>query len=536
MSDSIHDVIQVGYGPVSQALALMLGRQGRDVAVIERWRSRYPLPRAVCLDHELNRVLTANGMGETLGAIVVPGTHYEWFNADWERLLDIDWSADSLSGGPLVNFIHQPTLEEALDKAVAAQPSVSLHLGWEVVAVSQHADHGCVELRDLETGERKRLKGRYIVGCDGANSLIRACIGGEREDRGFEADWLVIDVALRDGVTIEALGIPPAGQYCNSVRPTTIVPAGVRDGRVFRRWEFMRLPGESAESLEAEARVWELLAPWVSAEQVELVRFKLYNFRSLIAERWRDSRLLLAGDAAHVMPPFMGQGMCSGLRDAWNLAWKLALVLDGAAHEALLDTYQAERHPHVSQLIDASIYLGKIICITDPAEAAARDQAFISGAAPPPPPFPQLSGGLLRREGRVPAPGAGEYAPHVRVARNGAVGRLDDLVGLGFVLVTTDQDPGLVLDPDTRVALDRLGVRHAPLGAAAGAVQDLDGRLASFLEAHGWGCMLVRPDFYVYGGAPVGGLVDLAKDFLADLAAAQTRPTDSVSPHVEVAA
>ena len=163
------------------------------------------------------------------------------------------------------------------------------------------------------------------------------------------------------------------------MRPTTIVPAGIRGDRTFRRWEFMRLPGESNEDLEREEKVWELLKPWAGPAEVELVRHKVYNFRSLIADRWRDRRLLIAGDAAHVMPPFMGQGMCSGMRDAWNLAWKLGLILDGKSDDRLLDTYQPERQPHVGQITDMSIFLGKIICIPDAEAAAQRDREFLGG-------------------------------------------------------------------------------------------------------------------------------------------------------------
>ena len=257
-----------------------------------------------------------------------------------------------------------------------------------------------------------------------------------QEDRGFQADWLVIDVLLKDGVTIEKLGIPPAGQYCNPVRPTTIVPAGTREGRTYRRWEFMRLPGERVEEMEHETRVWELLKPWAGPVDIELVRHKVYNFRSLMASKWRDRRFLLAGDAAHVMPPFMGQGMCSGIRDAWNLAWKLGLILDGNAPESLLDSYQAERMPHVSQLIDISIYLGKVICIPDATEAAERDRSFLDGTAPPPPPFPHLTAGLLHRQkGGSPSQGAGLLSPHVNVETARGQGRLDDMFGPGFVLI-----------------------------------------------------------------------------------------------------
>jgi 2-polyprenyl-6-methoxyphenol hydroxylase-like FAD-dependent oxidoreductase len=513
MDAKIYDVIQIGYGPVSESLALFLGRQQRTVAVCERWSTRYPLPRAVCIDHELYRVLEANGMGSVLPAVTHGGPLYQLFNAEWKELLVIDWSKPSISGGPEVNFVHQPTLEAALDDAVRELPSVDLHLGWEAVAVEQDAELARVRLRHFETGEEKTLSARYVVGCDGANSLVRETIGSPREDRGFEADWLVIDVLLKDGVTIEKLGIPGAGQYCNPVRPTTIVPAGVRDGRIFRRWEFMRLPGERNEDLEKEERVWELLTPWAGPDTVELVRHKVYNFRSLIAEGWREGRLLLAGDAAHVMPPFMGQGMCAGMRDAWNLAWKLGLILDGKADDRLLDTYESERHPHVSQITDISIYLGKIICIPDLAEAAARDEAFLSGSAPPPPPFPQLTGGLLRRDpaGNLTS-GAGQLSPHDELDDGRSVRRLDEVTARGFVVITRGYDAPLVV----RNALSGLEPAYIRLGE--GGLAECNGRLSAMLDEQDWDAMIVRPDFYVYGGA-LGSeaLSKVAGDLLLDL-------------------
>lgn len=512
-----YDVIQVGYGPVSEGLALMLGRQGRSVAICERWQTRYPLPRAVCIDHELYRVLSANGMGDVLPTVSHPGPLYQWFNADWRELLVIDWSAPAISGGPEVNFVHQPTLEEVLDGAVRALPNVDIHLGWEVVEVRQDIDLAHVDIVEVVTGKRHTLSARYVVGCDGANSIVRKAIGGEQEDRGFEADWLVIDVLLKDGVTIEGLGIPAAGQYCNPVRPTTIVPAGVRDGRIFRRWEFMRLPGENVADLEREELVWEWLTPWAGPDDIELVRHKVYNFRSLLAERWHDRRLLIAGDAAHVMPPFMGQGMCSGLRDAWNLAWRLELILDGKAAHRLLDSYQVERMPHVSQLIDMSIFLGKIICVPDPAAAAERDRDFFEGRVPPPPPFPGLTGGLLRHEasGAI-SDGAGLLSPHVDLETDGVRKRLDEVTGGGFLLIGREFDPSKVLDADAAEAMAMIGGRFLHVGE--GGMADAEGRLDAFLDARGWDVMIVRPDFYIYGGATREGLAALVQALLGDLA------------------
>ncbi|MFT3720684.1 bifunctional 3-(3-hydroxy-phenyl)propionate/3-hydroxycinnamic acid hydroxylase [Pseudorhodoferax sp.] len=516
-----YDVVQIGYGPVSEIMALALGRQGRRVAVFERWRERYPLPRAVCIDHELYRVLAALGMAGELPAVSHAGSAYRWFNAEWKELLSIDWAAESISGGPEVNFVHQPTLEQMFDDQVRACPGVELHLGWEAVAVSQTADYAELRLRSVDGGAERTVRARYLIGADGANSLVRRTIGSAQQDRGFEADWLVIDVLPHEGV---ALDIPAAAQWCNPARPTTIVPAGVKDGRYFRRWEFMRLPHETREELEHEAVAWQLLEPWVRPDQATIVRHKVYTFRSLLAERWRDGRLLIAGDAAHVMPPFMGQGMCAGLRDDWNLAWKLALVLDGRADDRLLDSYQRERLPHVSDVIDLSMYLGRIICMPDAARAAERDAAFFGGRAAPPPAFPRLTDGILRRgaDGAVQAP-AGWLSPHGTVRAGARQGRFDEVVGLGFVLVSRTAAAEAALGAPQRAVLDALGARRVvvtPAGAPAGdgTVQDLDGKFLPFMQQLGIDTMLVRPDFYLYGavahGAQAGQLVD---DLAVDL-------------------
>jgi 2-polyprenyl-6-methoxyphenol hydroxylase-like FAD-dependent oxidoreductase len=521
MGDDVYDVIQVGYGPVSESLALMLGKQSRKVAVVERWSVRYPLPRAVCVDHELYRVLSAVGMADVLPAVTQPGPLYQWFNAKWQELLVIDWSSPSISGGPEVNFVHQPTLEQALHEAVECEPSVDLHLGWEMTGATQDDELVHVSLRHCESGKTRTLSARYLIGCDGANSIVRDIIGGEREDRGFEADWLVIDVLLKDGVTIERLGIPAAGQYCNPVRPTTIVPAGIKGDRVYRRWEFMRLPGERIEELESEEKVWSLLERWAGPDDVELVRHKVYNFRSLLADRWRDRRILIAGDAAHVMPPFMGQGMCAGMRDAWNLQWKLGLILDGKADDRLLETYEHERRPHVSQITDISIYLGKIICIPEEAAAAERDKAFLEGLAEPPPPFPALTDGLVRRaEDGALEMGAGLLSPHVDIERDGRRLRLDTLVGGQFALYCHGFDPAGSVDPEMQRQLEWLGLQTVLFGdTVVGGVIDCDGRIDALFEAQGWAAFVVRPDFYIYGVARTQQDVPgLLTSLMADLA------------------
>ncbi len=518
----LYDVVQIGYGPVSEILALALARQGHRVAVFERWTERYPLPRAVCIDHELYRVLSALGMGRQLPSVSHAGPQYRWFNAEWKELLAIDWSAESISGGPEVHFIHQPTLETMFDEAVRASPQVELNLGWEAMEITQTCDHAQVVVRQAETGRTRTVRAKYLVGADGANSIVRAAIGSTQEDRGFEADWLVIDVLPHEGVV---LNVPPAAQHCNPERPTTIVPAGIKDGRYFRRWEFMRLPHETREDLEAEGVAWKLLEPWVTPDQATIVRHKVYTFRSLLADTWRNGRLLIAGDAAHVMPPFMGQGMCAGLRDDWNLAWKLDLVLNGEADDSLLDTYQPERRPHVSDVIDLSMYLGKVICIPDAAKAAERDEAFFSGQAAPAPAFPCLTDGILRRQrdGSVQAP-AGMLSPHGKVRAGDRVGRFDDVVGLGFVLVSRSGTVHAELGEHEAAFLRRIGatpvviVEPGSVGGPVDGLIDVDGKFLPWMERMGIATMLVRPDFHVYGAISEGGDVnELVRDLARDL-------------------
>ena len=510
MSDELLDVIQIGYGPVSEVSAMILGRQGRSVAVFERWKQRYPLPRAVCIDHEMYRMLSAVGLSEQLPGLTHSAPVYRWFNAQWRELLSIDWSVESISGGPEVNFVHQPTLEETFDLQVRLYPTVAVHLGWEAVAVSQTTDYAEVIVRNNDTGEERTHRAKYIIGADGANSIVRSAIGSGQQDRGFEADWLVIDILPNEGAE---LNIPPAAQWCNPVRPTTIVPAGIRDGRYYRRWEFMRLPHETVADIENEQTAWELLAPWVRPDQATMVRHKVYTFRSLLADRWRNGRLVIAGDAAHVMPPFMGQGMCAGLRDVWNLGWRLNLILDGRADDVLLDTYQRERSPHVSDIIELSMYLGRIVCQPDVAKTEERDRAFFDGTHPLPAPFPHLVDGLLARGADgAPTEIAGFLSPHGHVRVAGREGRFDDVVGTGFVLISRGPLPDLTARQTEQLA--RLQMKTLDLTAAG--VEELEGKYKAFLDAHGVAAIVVRPDFYVFGGATT---LQAIGDLIGELAA-----------------
>jgi hypothetical protein len=264
----------------------------------------------------------------------------------------------------------------------------------------------------------------------------------------------------------------------------------------------MRLPHESIEDLNSESAAWRLLAPWgVHPGNTKLERHAVYTFGARWADRWRAGRALLAGDAAHQMPPFAGQGMCAGLRDAANLAWKLDLVLRGAANEALLDTYMSERAPHVRAMIETSVALGRIICVADPEEAAERDRRMIAQAreseAPIAAALPPLGDGCLARDTAA----AGTLFVQDTVCFGGATGRFDDVVGRGFALVSPAGDPAEALDAGSARYFASIGGFTAHVGAHAPTC-DLRGGYARWFAQHGVGLALVRPDFAVFGTAP----------------------------------
>ncbi|MDH4566319.1 bifunctional 3-(3-hydroxy-phenyl)propionate/3-hydroxycinnamic acid hydroxylase [Pseudomonas sp. BN414] len=509
-NNKILDVAIVGYGPVGQTLAILLGRMGYQVAVYERWQSLYPLPRAVFHDHEIRRVFRMMGLEEALQSISQPSACYQWFNADWKVLVEIDWSAESISDGPFGYLFNQPALEAILDAKAKSLGSVAVHQGYEVLGISQVADYAELQVRrtprdgESDIGELERVRARFVIGADGANSIVRREMGIDWQDLGFQEDWLVVDLQPNPGVELD---VPDIGQWCNPARPTTMVPGGPG----YRRWEFMRLPNETLEELQDLDKVWELLSPWVTPDTATLIRHAVYQFRSRIAETWRKGRVLLAGDAAHLMPPFMGQGMCSGIRDAWNLSWRLDLVLRGICRDDLLDGYTPERKPQIRAVIDASVEMGKVVCVSDPQKAAERDAAFLSGQVPPLPPFPGLVDGLVHKaRNGLPAGPAGTLSVHGCIELEGREMRFDDAFGRGFHLISIGDDPLHALDNEQRSFLDRLGVRSVRLSenGAPGTCCDQSGKYHRFMRAAGLQAVLVRPDFYIYGG--VGHLSEMS--------------------------
>ncbi|OIK02786.1 bifunctional 3-(3-hydroxy-phenyl)propionate/3-hydroxycinnamic acid hydroxylase [Streptomyces monashensis] len=518
------DVAIVGNGPIGAALSVLLAQRGLRVTVLERRPRPYLLPRATSFDGETARLLAATGIGDRIARITEPATGYQWRTAAGQTLLDIAFSSAGRYGWPDANTMHQPALEELLAARAAALPGITVLRGHRVVDITQHDERVALTV-ETDDGATRTVVAHWAVGCDGANSFVREHLGVPVTDLGFSYEWLLCDVELHEPREFNPTNV----QICDPARPTTLVGSGPGH----RRWEFMRLPGESSAELNKEETAWRLLKPFgVTPDTATLLRSTTYIFRATWADEWRVGRVLLAGDAAHLMPPFAGQGMCSGIRDAANLAWKLDLTLRGLADAGVLDTYAEERRQHVKDSIQSSVQLGRVICVTDPAAAAERDATVLAGrrgrtGPGEPEPAKPLSGGLLGRLSAGSAgPQAGAVVPQGRVSAQGGTGLFDEVVGRGFVLLTTD-DPRPALGEDRwsfLSALDTHVVRLLPAGAAEDTEQgltdviDVDGFYRAYLTEHDATAVLIRPDYHVFGSAngpeDTAALVDELRDGL----------------------
>lgn len=493
MSAPQFDVCIIGFGPVGAALANLLGMSGLRVVVLEREPSVYHLPRAVALDGEGMRLVQTMGLAEQLLPLLSVSRNIRHVSADGKLLLLISRGGIGPEGWNNAYRFYQPEFESVLRNGVARFASVDVRLRCEAFALDEFGDHVRVRYENLASGELAQITTRYVVGCDGARSTVRRFMGAALHDLRSHERWIVLDMILEQ----PPRGVPEAAdetgrvvdaiQYCDPARPTTFVPMpGKR-----HRWEFMLMPGDDPATITRPENIYGMLKPWSIDPATSVIeRAVVYTFHSALSTRWRRGRLLLAGDAAHQMPPFLGQGMGSGLRDAANLAWKLNAVIEAGAPETLLDTYESERSEHVRAYIELAVELAGVIQTTDPERARARDQELIANPTMLRPIAPRLGQGL---HGDAPAP-AGTRAAQPCLG-DGAL--LDDKVGYRFAVLASPRLAQALGPAKRHVAPDTDVVVVTATGPAESYLADLQ------TEA-----VVIRPDRYILGVASTPAELD----------------------------
>lgn len=347
------DVTILGGGPVGCLFGILLRDMGLEVVLVEREIEPYKLPRAIVMDDEIHRLLSDHGMDKWLGAHTSPLERGDFVDADGHVLVGADIPSLGLQGVPPVVCHFQPELDAMLREEFVARGG-DARFGRTITSLVDHSLSGGNGVEaTIDDGEI--VESRWFVGCDGASSWTRKTVDLSLEDLKFDQEWLVVDVQLHEHASVALpLGVR---QYCDAARPSTYVK-GVRN---FRRWEFQVQEHEDASRLNTEDGLWSLLRPWLTPDDAVIVRSAVYRFHAVVAPQLRRGSVFLAGDSAHQMPPFAGQGLNSGMRDAINLAWKMAFVHRGLATERMLDMYTVERVPHVRDTVASAVDMGLLI-------------------------------------------------------------------------------------------------------------------------------------------------------------------------------
>src|SRR5271166_2187796 len=513
------EVAVVGAGPVGLMVANLLGLAGVRVLALERNQGLLGLPRAIAYDAETLRLFAQVGLFDEIAPGLVQDPHVRHVNARNATLMAANFPR-GLYGQSSLGTFYQPDFEKALLKGLSRFDSVRVAFGHAVADMEQNGSGVVLKVATPE-GERT-VRARYVVACDGGASGVRERLGIKLVGSTYSERWLVIDAIVK-GHSVRQITFT-----CDPRRPSVELPA-VGD-RV--RWEFMQLPGESEEALKSDDKVRSLVRQKSGTDAFEIERKAVYTFHARVADRWRVQRVFLAGDAAHLMPPFAGQGMNGGMKDAVNLSWKLAAVLRGEADQTILDTYEIERAPIVRRMVELSRRLGAIIMPTSRIAAATRDSVFAclnrssrfrafigrGGFVPPPAIFPSPLTGA-GRDALI-----GQMMPQPTVASALARAPLDTFLSCHqWMALGIGVDPVSMLSARDLAILDGLGARFVCLNGAARnartvSLQCDDPAFAGWAERHGVKAVLVRPDRFI------AGRLDAAADFgaLAPFAIAQT--------------
>lgn len=497
MQSAVHpekfDVAIVGFGPTGAIAAGLLGKRGIRTFVCDKLHDVYDKPRAIALDHEISRVFQHMGVGKSIKPFLEPFTDSVYYGVDGQVIKRMSTVAAPypLAHTPSVVFT-QPPVEKILREYANSHASVTVELGLTLIELTQDAEHATLTLQH-DDGQTTHVQANYVIGCDGASSSVRTHVGIELEDLGFDEPWLVVDVMVNERGLRK---LPSTSvQYCNPERPATFV---IGPGN-HRRWEISINPGEDPKEVATPEGAWRLLAPWLTKEDGTLWRQASYRFHALVASEWRKGRVFVAGDSAHQQPPFLGQGMCQGVRDAVNLCWRLDAVLNDGAAETLLDSYGVERKSHVTELTTRIKNIGKIITERDVVKARARDAKLLAecgGVVKPMPRQdvqPALTVGLL---GTVAHPAKGTIFPQPLLKQaNGEEIRMDEVYPAGWKVVLDTSASADFMAASTHHHLKSLPVLQ--LGSAA--FSESEGVLAKWFETHAVKAVIVRPDHYIFG-------------------------------------
>ncbi len=505
-----YDVVIVCMGPVGVTLAKLLSGFDRRVLAIDAAPDIYDLPRAIGMDQEVMRVFQQIGVAEDLASFISAYRPSEYRTRDGEVIRRFTSQAPPypLGWSPYLTFV-QPDLERVLRRHAVEDPNIDMRTGWELTDLESDGQNATLTNRETEGGAEHVTTARFAVGCDGGASFVRKNLGIAFEDLIFDEPWLVVDMIVNDGVDLPEVNI----QFCDPARPHTFV-VGPNN---LRRWEFMLLPGESPDEMAAESNVWALLKPWLNPSQARLWRAATYRFHALVAEGWRKDNVFLAGDACHMTPPFLAQGMVQGIKDTVNLAWKLDAVLKGAT-PALLQSYEDERRPHVRDVISVTKDLGRIICETNPQKAEIRDAGLRQemaegrGETVRQDLFPPIAPGLLCIGAQGVSDAPGRPAPQPRVATAKGWELLDDVIGNRWAILATD---GFEILPGTRAKAAQCDLSMTLIGPSG--LTEKDSVFADWMKARNAKAILTRPDHVVMAAINNDADLDEALDRLAGL-------------------